>query len=251
MNRYIAPILYILLLLVGCLSFIAIAGVRIGVFESLTGFNLLKYSVIASLVLSLMAIGSCFFCKCEKGSGRQRFFYLVVFLPLFYSVFWISCYVQKSGLPEISDITTDFEHPPVFINVPFLRKSTENSTEYNPEWAPIQQEYYPDIKPVYYSLPKSEVFLESLQLVADNGWELIAKYPAAGMIEATARTPIFGFREDVVIRISDEKNGVRVDMRSCSREGRGDFGENARRISGFFNSLNKSLEQPRLVSYAN
>jgi uncharacterized protein (DUF1499 family) len=54
-----------------------------------------------------------------------------------------------------------------------------------------------------------------------------------GRIEAVARTPVMGFREDVAIRIRAIERGARVDVRSASRYGSHDFGSNARRIERF------------------
>jgi uncharacterized protein (DUF1499 family) len=74
-------------------------------------------------------------------------------------------------------------------------------------------------------------------------------YAGAGIIEATARTPIFGFRDDVVIRITQvENNQVRVDMRSCSRVGSGDYGVNAERIESFMRDLSESLNKSGMPS---
>ncbi|HJR53568.1 MAG TPA: DUF1499 domain-containing protein, partial [Gemmatimonadota bacterium] len=54
-----------------------------------------------------------------------------------------------------------------------------------------------------------------------------------GRIEATATTPWFGFKDDVVVRIRPEAGGSRVDVRSVSRVGRSDVGTNARRIEEY------------------
>lgn len=241
MSRYISPVLYILLMLVGCVAFISIAGVRVGFFEPLTGFFTLTLSVIASLVLSVLAALSLCICRKEKNASSTRFFSLVFVVSLVYSGMWIVFYIQKSGLPNINDITTDTVMPPVFLNVNFIRNSTENELTYNPEWSSIQYEYYPDVKPVLSSKPKVFVYSEVAGLVYDRGWEMVAQYPEVGIIEATARTPIFGFRDDVVIRITNRDGKVRIDMRSCSRVGKGDYGTNARRIVGFMDDLSKKL----------
>ena len=51
-----------------------------------------------------------------------------------------------------------------------------------------------------------------------------------GIIEAVARTPILGFRDDVVVRVRATTDGARIDVRSASRYGRHDFGTNAARV---------------------
>lgn len=241
MSRYISPVLYILLMLVGCAAFISIAGVRIGLFEPLIGFSLLKQSVCAALILSTLAALSIFVCRKECNVSSQRFFGLVLVVSLVYSLMWIVFYAQRINLPNIHDITTDTKMPPEFINVNFLRKSNENGLVYDPKWAAIQIANYPNVKPVMTKKSAQMAYQKALALVAERGWQLDATYPEVGLIEATARTPIFGFRDDVVLRVMTEGDKVRIDMRSCSRVGKGDFGMNAKRVMSFMDDLNSRL----------
>lgn len=249
MSRYISPVLYILLMLVGCIAFISIAGVRVGIFEPITGFSMLRKSVLASLVLSLLAVVSLGVCWRERNIACQRFFFLVLIVSLVYSCMWIGFYLQRANLPDINDITTDTDVPPAFLNVNFIRKSQENDLSYNTEWAPIQRKYYPDVQPLFSLKSKDVVYSAIERLIEARGWDVVAMYSGAGIVEATARTPIFGFRDDVVIRITQIEAGkVRVDMRSCSRVGSGDFGVNAERIVSFMSDLSESLTRPAMPS---
>jgi len=60
-------------------------------------------------------------------------------------------------------------------------------------------------------------------------------------IEVLERTPIFGFENDVVIRIVSEDRNTLVDVRSSARWGRHDFGYNAKLIEGFLRQLDTAL----------
>lgn len=242
MCRYISPFLYFMLILVICVAFVAIGGVRVGVFEPLAAFEMLRKSVIASLVLSLLASLSLWVSCREANSEAKYFFSGVILITLVYSGFWVHLYYQKADLPKINDITTDTENPPSYINIVFLRHADNNPLEYPTEWADIQKDYYPEVKPLISSRTKQEVFGTCVQLMRDNGWELVAQYPDAGVVEATARTSLFGFRDDVIIRVSDRDGFTKVDMRSSSREGKGDFGTNAQRIESFMAQLEQQLK---------
>jgi uncharacterized protein (DUF1499 family) len=72
-----------------------------------------------------------------------------------------------------------------------------------------------------------------------------ARPPAAGrrdaVIEAVARTPIMGFRDDVVIRVTATREGARIDMRSASRYAWHDFGTNASRIRSLLEDIDDSV----------
>ena len=63
-----------------------------------------------------------------------------------------------------------------------------------------------------------------------------------GRIEAVARTPIMGFREDVSIRVTPDGDGSRVDIRSASRYFESDLGSNAARISKLIDDINTAVD---------
>ena len=65
-----------------------------------------------------------------------------------------------------------------------------------------------------------------------------------GIIEAVARTPILGFRDDVVVRIRPTSDGARIDVRSASRYGRNDLGTNAARVRNLIDDIDDVLATP-------
>ena len=71
------------------------------------------------------------------------------------------------------------------------------------------------------------------------GWELVANDRTSGRIEATDTTFWFGFKDDVVVRITEDPSGQssRIDVRSKSRVGVGDVGTNARRVRELLSRL--------------
>lgn len=241
MSRYISPVLYILMMLIGCVAFISIAGVRVGFIEPITAFDMLRKTVFAAIALTILTLVSLFVCRKECSAGGRRFFWLVGVVSFIYSFMWLGLYLQKSQLPDLYDITTDLNNPPVFINVAFLRKASEHDLTYDFSWVPIQKKYYPKVKPLEVTNSFKETYIEAATLINERGWEMVAQYPNAGVIEATARTPIFGLRNDIVIRITHHNGKVVVDMRSCSRTGESDHGNNAERIQRFLGELSRRL----------
>ena len=61
-------------------------------------------------------------------------------------------------------------------------------------------------------------------------WDVIITDPSQGRIEATATTFWFGFKDDIVVRVTADRSGSRVDVRSLSRIGNSDVGANAKRV---------------------
>lgn len=148
---------------------------------------------------------------------------------------------QARTVPAIHDITTDTDDPPAFEALVAAREKAPNAVAYpGADTARQQLDAYPDIGPleVEASLP---LVLEAAEAeVRDFGWELVAM--TDNTIEATATTTWFGFKDDVVIRLREQEDSVRVDMRSASRVGRSDVGANAARIRAFLDALEQRLD---------
>ena len=141
-------------------------------------------------------------------------------------------------VPKIHDITTDTRNPPVFQAVLPLRKGAKNPPAYEgARIARLQKKAYPDIKTLAFQTSKEEVFRRALDAARAMGWQVVSSKPAAGRIEAYDTTFWYGFIDDIVIRITSSSGKTRLDIRSKSRVGVGDIGENARRIRGFFGKL--------------
>jgi uncharacterized protein (DUF1499 family) len=138
---------------------------------------------------------------------------------------------QARRVPPIHDITTDLDRPPKFVAVLPLRAGAPNPATYGgSEVADAQRRSYPDIKPLLLGVPAGAAYSRALASARGMGWELVASDSTTGRIEATATTPWFGFKDDVVVRVRPEGPGSRIDVRSVSRVGKSDVGANAQRI---------------------
>jgi len=73
------------------------------------------------------------------------------------------------------------------------------------------------------------------------GWQIVDSNQDQGRIEATATTPWFGFKDDVVVRVMPADHGSRIDVRSVSRVGKSDLGTNARRIQEYLSKIIRSV----------
>ena len=140
---------------------------------------------------------------------------------------------QGAGAPMIHDITTDLEDPPIFVEVPRKRSISDNSLDIDAEVLAAQKAYYNDIGPTMLPMGKTAAFALVREAVDAFDWVVHAENANLGYIEATASTPFFGFRDDVIIRVTEDSGGARVDMRSASRVGLSDLGVNAGRIRDF------------------
>ena len=152
---------------------------------------------------------------------------------------------KATKLPPISDITTDPANPPRFDTLARQRPSDRLAYP-GAAAAQMQQKAYPDVVPLQVNAPVKAAYDIALKLVTKRKWHVAdARPPGPGrrdaIIEATARTPIMGFRDDVVIRVSPNSDGARVDMRSASRYGLYDFGANAARVRGLLEDVDDAV----------
>ncbi len=151
---------------------------------------------------------------------------------------------MRGVYPPINDITTDSERPPAFKVAAASRKGPGiNSVGYGgAKVAQLQRAAYPDIGPARTPLAPPAAFAKALATVkAMPGWRLTAEDAGEGRIEASERSRWFGFTDDIVIRVAADGTGSRIDVRSQSRWGRGDFGANARRVRAYLAAIKIAL----------
>jgi uncharacterized protein (DUF1499 family) len=145
--------------------------------------------------------------------------------------------------PRIHDITTDPENPPALTAAARQRKNYHNPVQYGGERvARMQKQAYPDIQPILSSMEPVHAYARARQLVQRFGWHIHKENPDEGILEAVAVTRLFRFKDDVVIRITRQNTGSRIDIRSASRLGVSDFGTNARRLRVFIQAFGGNSE---------
>lgn len=145
---------------------------------------------------------------------------------------------EGSKVPPIHDITTDTLDPPAFVAIVPLRADARNPHEYDTGQTEQQLEAYPDLGPLVMPKPMDEAFAIALSAVKAEGLTVVARVLSEGRIEAYATVPMFGFKDDVVIRLRNAHgNATVIDIRSKSRVGRSDLGFNARRIESLIQRM--------------
>jgi uncharacterized protein (DUF1499 family) len=150
-----------------------------------------------------------------------------------------------STLPPIHDITTDTDNPPAFSAVlPARAAEHAGGVNYDdPQLPQLQKVAYADLAGLKAALPVAKAFKEALHVAKSMpGWTIIASDADAGHIEASQQSRWFRFTDDIVIRVSSDVVGSRIDMRSTSRQGHSDYGVNAARIRAYIGALRKRID---------
>lgn len=227
----------LLVALLGALGVaLSLFGARLGLWEPIIGLGLYRTyltpvgTVIA--IVGVLAVIVHLFRK-EKGGAILGAVATAVGVACLVPLMLATINPPVRGAP-INDITTDTANPPAFLVLDDTREGARTSLVYaGAKVAETQAAAYPDIAPLETDLAADAAFSRALDVAAEMGWEIIASDAANRRFEATARTSVFYFADDVVVVVTEQDGGSRVDMRSVSRIGRSDQGVNAARIRDF------------------
>jgi uncharacterized protein (DUF1499 family) len=172
---------------------------------------------------------------------------LIGLVLITYPLFGVKAY----KLPAIYDITTDPIDPPRFDAIARLRPRDANPVTYAGLYTAEQQRTaYSDIEPDMTSVSPREAYDAAMKVITKRKWHVVdarppqGTAPRDGLIEAIARTPILGFRDDVAVRVRATHEGARIDVRSASRYGRHDLGTNAARVRSLIEDIDDVLATP-------
>jgi uncharacterized protein (DUF1499 family) len=102
---------------------------------------------------------------------------------------------------------------------------------------------YADLQPQYYTAEPARVFESTRDTIeALEQWRVRSAESTSFTVNGVQTTAVFGFEHDVTIWVEPVTEFVtRVRVRSASRIGKGDFGQNARNIRTFFRGLDERL----------
>jgi len=101
---------------------------------------------------------------------------------------------------------------------------------------------YPDLQVKAFSASPEKVGRAAEEAIKRlPGWTLVGvgHGPGGTAIQAVHETRVFRFKDDVTVRISREGGRTRVSVRSRSRFGKIDFGQNARNIRELLDELDR------------
>jgi uncharacterized protein (DUF1499 family) len=211
-------------------------GARFGAWDYRLGFQIVRWSEYTGLATVALALAGLAVPRWRR--GRVGLLIATLAVGAFVAWFPWQWFQAARSVPPINDITTDIENPPVFVALLAARAGLSVPSAYpGAATAEQQKRAYSDLRPLDMPLPPADAYARALAAARGMGWDIVASDAAAGRIEATATTPWFGFRDDVVVRIVPAPGGSRLDVRSVSRVGRGDFGTNAKRIRAYLEAL--------------
>jgi uncharacterized protein (DUF1499 family) len=224
----------------GIAELIAGPGYRLGWWRLGPAFGTLRWAVMVDLAAIVIALAAAILAY-KVGARRALFVSLAGFIvSVAVALPPVYLWQQAEALPHIHDISTDTNNPPRFVAIVPLRKDARNSTDYGTDTAALQKKGYPDIGPAVLNVSSAQALQLAERAARAMGWDIVAVAPDDLRIEATDTTPMFGFKDDIVIRVTANGSGSQVDARSLSRIGSSDLGTNAKRIRSFMREIEAS-----------
>jgi len=220
-------------------------GSRMGLWTWMDGLRtVLKYGAYLGVLAIVLAIAAMLVAR--RRAGRATLAIAAVGLLLGATAWWFPWSFRRHArsVPPIHDITTDWTNPPELVASRALRDSAQlNTALYGGDSiAALQRKAYPDIRPVMLAMRPDEAFAAVVRTARDMGWTDIEAARDQHRVEAVDETPWFGFKDDVVIRVTPASGISRVDIRSVSRVGGSDIGKNADRIRKFTARLKENYK---------
>jgi len=220
---------------------VAVIAYRLNLWEMGTSFKIIQYTGYASIVILAITlfVGIFAFIKKHKPIA-ERCACIAVLLAV--PVIGLAMQASKAkSLPFLHQVTTDTVNLPQFNAIVALRGEGSNPLAYDSEkLAPLQLQAYPELKPIISELTPQRAFLKAIQTAKSLGWEIISQQQEQGTIEAVDTTLLWGFKDDIAIRITATNTGSKIDLRSISRIGGTDLGANAVRVKNFIKMFNES-----------
>jgi uncharacterized protein (DUF1499 family) len=237
-------------------ALIALAAVAAGIVSAhyrlstpFFGFQLmligLVFAVLA-LLSGLIALPMTYFSPKRRGALSRATLGFLLALVIVMPILTVAANTRQ--YPPINDITTDTQKPPVFVKANELQPKRGRDLSYNPQFAVVQNAAaaYRDLAPLKLEGTPDEVY-KRVEILAGEipNWQITRNDPQARTIEGVATSGLFKFQDDFIIEVRPaDGGGSLVEMRSKSRDGKGDLGTNYHRIMSFFRILETG---PRVV----
>jgi uncharacterized protein (DUF1499 family) len=220
------------------LTILGIALSQIGL-PAMVGFRLFTLAILLGLVALVLGGIGLFVTRGGVG-GRSQALMGIAGGALMLLVVFLGAGSGASA-PPINDITTDLDDPPAFRAFADDHPNAGRDMSYPTDWPPIVREAYPDLQPIRIPIEADRAYSSAVAQADSMGWTLTHQDPQAREFEAYDETALFHFIDDISVRVRpDGPDASVIDVRSKSRDGRGDIGANARRIRAFSGALERA-----------
>lgn len=207
------------------LPLIGAIGARLGWLPPLPGFAVAfgggGLAGLVALIVGLVGI----FLGLRSGTGIPGYTWLTTLVGLLLVGTLAALVLSGRDHPRINDVSTDLQNPPRFAG--------ETPGPLPTRLRNVLKSAYADVRTARVAMSQEAAFARGLDAARTLGWEIVSEDPSSGTFVGTSTSTWFRFVDDISVRVRADGDGALVDVRSRSRDGKGDFGVNAARIRQF------------------
>jgi len=227
-------------------------GYKYGSSLLMSSFGTILLALVVAVLVTVCSLGLLLYVKKHQLMRDRKLLLIAIGVSLIPMIGILPSVMKGTSVPPIHDISTDTNSPPVFHTIVTQRlagareEAIINDLTYGAgfsspqELADLQLAAYPDIRTLELDTDVVSLVALASQILEKAGLEVVNIDAELGIVEATATTFWFGFKDDVVIRIRPTRTGSKIDVRSVSRVGQSDLGANAARIQHILRELEQS-----------
>jgi uncharacterized protein (DUF1499 family) len=225
------------------LAIVGIICAHFGLMPAFHGFLIVLFGLVLAvigLIVGVIALLITFLMPSRRAGRAQAVLGTILALSVVVPIIRIRRTTRQ--YPPINDITTDTKNAPSFVYAQTLPANRSRDMSYKPEMASVQEGalVYRNLAPLKLKGSPDDVY-KRVEIIAGEfpGWQVTYRDPARHTVEGVATSTLFQFKDDFVIQVQpagDSSNSL-IEMRSKSRDGKGDLGVNYNRIESFFKAL--------------
>ncbi len=159
--------------------------------------------------------------------------------------------VMRGEFPPIHDVQTDWSMPVAFTERTLQVRRADGAVQIRddaiiPEgqgrwsgktFAAAQAEFYRDLKPLVVNAQSADATVAAANAAKRLGWDVMISDPPSGVVEAVHHSRWYGLAADISVRVIQEGQGSRIDVRSTSRNAGPDMGANASRVQQMLDEI--------------
>lgn len=241
---------------------IAVFGPKIGLIGWKTGFGFMTVTAGPWLmgIVALVALIALFLALRGNPRGPVWKAAIALAIPVVLFMGLLSVRAAGEAAPPIHDVATDLRNPPAFSAQTMQMREEWGANPIVDYGTPLGQldlwkdrvdgdlavqnhadviaANYTDLRPIPVGNATREQAMNAVvAAMGEIGLDDIRADNATGMVEGVAETFAYGFRDDVVARVTD----TRIDLRSASRVGVSDLGYNADRVRELSDAIRSRL----------
>ncbi|MCP4036422.1 MAG: DUF1499 domain-containing protein [bacterium] len=208
-------------------------GIHIGLIPPLGGFMFFQIGLLCALFALGFGITTLIVTRSNPEDPARSAGWLGMASGALVLTATVAGMGDGGAYPPINDITTDLDDPPAFARAADVPDFEGRDMSYPVEFVAVVRANYSDLEPLRVDDDPATAYSKAVSTVQGLGWEIVHQDAQDMTLNARETSTLFEFVDDIVVRVRPDGSGAVVDLRSKSRDGRGDLGVNAKRIGAF------------------